>query len=165
MIDIVDFFKQQVELWNTENKCGFCWEFEAPLRESDVNESEKKNEECCVRVFLTNLSIRENRQYDRESTYIMRHGRDYSFDLHVVMYDRIDINVYQEQAYPLTVSKWVTILKPIRECLQCLDFCEILGRQMWVVNENWTTKIDWLDNNYTGWTVNMTLRDLNIDNC
>ena len=165
-MNVVDFFKRQVTKWDDELKCGFCWEFDAPLTESGVNESVMQTDpdDCCpVKVFITNLSERKNRQYQQTTGLLQRYSTDYTFTLHALMFDRVDTNVYSEQlGHPVSESKWETILSPIQSCIceeEILEFCEILCKNIHILAWNAITRINWLDNNYTGWSITITLRD------
>lgn len=165
-MDVVDFFKRQTDKWNTELKCGFCWEFDSPLTEAGVNESVMQTDpdECCpVKVFITNLTERKNRTYNQTTKLLTDYTIDYTFTLHALMFDRVDTNVYAEQiGHPISESKWETILKPIQDCIceeNVLEFCELLCKKILITGWNAITRINWLDNNYTGWSITMTLRD------
>ena len=164
-MDVIDFFKQQTNIWNEELKCGFCWEFDAPLTDAGVNESimQTDSDECCtVKVFITNLSERKNRQYNNNTGLLTEYTADYTFTLHVMAFDRIDTNVYSEQlGHPLEESKWISILKPLQDCVceeNVLKFCDIICKKIKIINWNAVTRINWLDN-YTGWSITITLRD------
>lgn len=165
-MNVVDFFRRQTEKWNEENKCGFCWEFDAPLTDAGVNESvmQTNPDECCpVKVFITNYSERPNRQYHPINRFLTSFSIDYTFTLSVVMFDVLGTNVYQEQiGHPISESKWDAILNRIRECICSsapFDFCEILGKDIQIINQTNVSRINWLDNNYTGWSITITLRD------
>lgn len=165
-MDVIDFFKQQTTKWNNETKCGFCWEFDAPLTDAGVNESVMQTDpdECCpVKVFITNLSERKNRTYNPQSKLLTDYTIDYTFTLHALYFDRVDTNVYQEQlGHPVTESKWVEILRPIQECVcpeEILEFCDLICKKILITSWNAVPRINWLDNNYTGWSITMTLRD------
>jgi len=164
-MNVVEFFRQQVNKWNIENKCGYCWEFDAPLRDSDANESLIKTNECCVRVMITNYSFRKNRTFHPVNGLVTDYNLEYTFTLNVVIPSIIDRNVYNEQEHPISESKWATILEPLQGCLDTenpYDFCEILGRDdVTIISENWIQRLDWLDNNYDGWAITMTLKDKN----
>lgn len=159
MYDIVEVLRDLIEAWDEERKCGFCWEFEAPLRESDLNESVQKTEECCVRVFVTNLRISKNRRYNLQAShYKASQVNSYSFDLNVLMRDDIGTNVYAEQAgHPISESKWERILKPLMLCIGDLDFCS-QSAVLTYGSENWEAIIDRYDS-YTGWRINMTINE------
>lgn len=165
-MDVVNFFKQQVTKWNDETKCGFCWEFDAPLTDAGVNESVMQTDpdECCpVKVFITNLSERKNRTYNTQSKLLTDYTIDYTFTLHALVFDEVGTNVYQEQlGHPVSESKWETILKPIEDCVcpeEILEFCDLICKKILITQWNAITRINWLDNNYTGWSITMTLRD------
>ena len=165
-MDIVNFFKRQTDLWNEDNKCGFCWSFGAPLTESGVNETviDKNCNDCClVNLFITNLSERKNRNYNNTTKLLIDYTIDYTFTLHVLALDRTDTNVYNEQiGYPVCESKWSNILRPLQKCVceeEVLKLCEILDKKILITNWNAITRINWLDNNYTGWSITMTFRD------
>lgn len=162
MIDIVKVIHKQIKIFNKKEKCGFCWEFEAPMRLSDLNESEKKNDDCCVRVFLTDLRIQKNRRYPSASPYWHNEKTNtYSFNLHLYMYDRVDLNVYKEQAgHPLRESKWIKILRPLMKCFDEFDFCKLTGKQLRYDAEIWDPQIDVFNSNYTGWIINYRLTEL-----
>ena len=55
-VDIVDFFKEQTETWNEEQRCGFCYSFGAPLFNSEINV--QQTDDCCMQVFLSNVSVK-----------------------------------------------------------------------------------------------------------
>lgn len=162
MIDIVKAFSDIVKHWNKNKRCGWCWEYEAPLRESDLNESEPKNDECCTRVFLTNYRISHNVVY-HPSGYVRRRDINHSLTLRIVRQDDIGLNVYEEQeGHPLSESKWATILNPIRECVNFADVCTSLGFGLHIVSENWSILIDEYDMNYTGWKVDLVIKEENV---
>jgi hypothetical protein len=81
----------------------------------------------------------------------------------VLKFDDVGTNVYQEQiGHPVSESKWQTILKPLEDCVcpeNILEFCELINKRILITQWNAITRINWLDNNYTGWSINMTLRD------
>ena len=175
-MDVVNFFKQQVDKWNAEEKCGFCWEFGAPQTIAGINEYvvETDVEECCpVLVFVTDRSYRKNKVYNQITGLLQDkdYTIDYTFTLHTLVMDRIDTNVYNEQkGHPISESKEETILRPLEVCL-CgdtpFDFCELICKDIKIINWNAITRINWLDNNYTGWSITMTLRDYDCtdNNC
>lgn len=165
-MNVVDFFKQQVERWNDDMACGFCWEFDAPLTDSGVNESVMQTdaEECCpVKAFITNYTFRHNRTYNPTTTMLTNDSIDHTLTLHILAFDRVDTNVYQEQiGHPVSEGKWETILNPLRQCVceeSLLEFCEIINKRILITAWNAVARINWLDNNYTGWSITMTLRD------
>jgi len=159
MIDVVKAFADMAEYWNTNNACGWCWEFEAPLRESDLNESQPKSDECCTRVMATNYRITKSRRYnDHLST--SQESITHNITLRFLRQDDIGKNVYTEQAgHPLSESKWATILDPMRQCINFEDACLVLGIVLPITRENWSPVIDEYDGNYTGWKVDLVITE------
>lgn len=161
MIDIVDFWKQQTEKWNDEQKCGFCWSFGAPLTESAAN-GQQTEDPCCVSLFVTNVTQSTVRGYANTGFQNSRE-ENHGFVLYVLKRDGIGVNNYNEMlGHPIEESKWETILKPLKQCVteeNVLEFCEILGINLQIPNWNMETKINWLDENYTGWMVRATFKE------
>ena len=163
-LDIMLFFSNLVTRWDDEDKCAFCWEFTAPLRDSDLNEYQfRNNEGCCLLVAITDYSFDTARRYNTKSKLISDKFIFHDFKLNVLTTDSLGRNVYDEiKDHPLTEGKWATTLKPIYDCMsedEILTFCLDLGYIVEI--ERWAgiTRIDWLDNNYTGWTFNVRLKE------
>ena len=112
---------------------------------------------------MTNLRVRTNRDYNPTTGYVSSLTKDYSFDLHVLYPDQVGINTYNEiPGHPIDESKWETILSPLYECWceeQLQDTCQIIRKALQVIGWDGRTQINWLDNNFTGWTYSITLRD------
>lgn len=163
-IDIVNFWKQQTDIWNEENKCGLCWQFSAPLVNSQINIVQ--TESCCVNVFLTDIKFREIKQRNATTGLVTNKTCVWTFSLWCLVQTDLGINNYNEiKNYPIEQSKWDTIFKPLIDCLGCdniLDTCEILG----VTNVNVDMNTDatlihnYLDNNYNGWKINYTFTQI-----
>lgn len=150
--------------WAAEEKCGFCWEFTAPMRESDLNEYVMKGEPCCLLVAVTDYRVQCSSPVNRSTGLRTLGAEIHDFNLHFITHDDIGKNVYNEiPGHPLAESKWATILKPIADCVVCdpLVFCEYLGFEMEVSLWRLIPRMDWLDSNYSGWTVNVQLRKNN----
>lgn len=158
MMDIVDFWAKQVQKWNDENKCGFCWEYAAPLVPSQINIVKPEN--CCVNVFLTDIRFREIKNRNAQTSLIVSKTCVWNFSVYVLLPKNLGINNYNEiKDHPISESKWETVFKPLIDCMGCdniLDTCEILG----VSNINVDMPSDavlvhnYLDMNYNGWRVN-----------
>lgn len=163
-MDIVEFWKDQVGLWNEQNKCGLCWEFAAPLVSSQINIVQE--ETCCVNVFLTDIRFREVKNRNATTGLITGKSCVWTFSLYVLKKENLGVNNYNEiKDHPVEESKWETIFKPIIDCLGCdniLDTCEILG----VTNVNVDMNQDailihnYLDANYNGWKLNYTFTQI-----
>lgn len=165
MTDVIGSISQMVSDWNADEKCGLCWEFTAPIRESDLNEYQKKTDECCVIVAVTDYRYQVITNVNRQSGLIINKSEVFNFNLHFLSLDDLGLNVYNEiPNHPLNESKWATILKPLADCAvtDLLTFCEYIGNELEIVNWIATPKIDWQDMNYTGWTVQVQLRNNNL---
>lgn len=165
MTDVIGTIATIVNNWNTEERCDLCWEFTAPLRESDLNEYQMKGDACCVLVAITDYRFQCSSPMNRQTGLLQLGAETHSFNMHVLSQDNVGLNVYNEiDGHPLSESKWATILQPLAECIACnpLDFCEPLGYNLEVVNWTMNPRIDWMDSNYSGWTINVQLRRNNI---
>ena len=140
-MDIVKFFSDQVSKWNDDNKCGFCWEFGAPL---------------------TRVARQRGATYHQTTNLLTSTYCDYSFNLHVVRKGDLGTNNYNEiSGHPIEESRWNEIYNPIAECLDCnlqLDFCEFLGIQANQIA--WSEEMEraYTDNNYYGWKITAKFR-------
>lgn len=161
MTDIIGTLAKAVSDWNDENKCDLCWEFTAPMRESDLNEYKQKSDCCCVIVAVTDYRWACNQTTNVSTGYVTQKAETFNFNLHFLAKDDLGLNVYNEiNGHPLSESKWSTILMPLMDCVGCnpIDFCTYLGLPLEVLNWSATSRIDWLDMNYTGWTISVSLR-------
>jgi len=164
-MDIVDFLSKQITKWNTEGKCGFCWQFGAPLVVSQVNiEQPEQDKDCCVNFFVTDISYRDGIIYNSAG---MRTANtcDWTFTAYAVIRKNLGINNYTEiKGHEVDSSKWVTVYKPLADCLGCgstFDFCDILGYEPRLLNRSASLVHNWLDDSYCGWKYTYTIR---VDN-
>jgi len=152
MIDIVNFYKDKVQQWNDENKCGFCYSFGAPLFNSELNIQQIEN--CCLNVFLTNIRTRSVYQQNSDNFFGRRilNSCIIAFDLYLILPSELGINNYNEiSGHPIEESKWETIFKPLLDCFGCgVNQCEtidgFMGYQKWEAN----LVHNYLDNVYNG---------------
>lgn len=161
-MDIVDFWSKQVAKWATENKCGLCWDYGAPLVQSQANIVKSTDgKECCVNIFVTDLSTKENINYGITGLRVDP-SCDYTFTVWAVTAVPLGVNNYNEiKNHPIDESKWVTVFKPIQECLSCdavLDFCTLLGNDVKLMAKSGVLVHNWQDKNYNGWRYTMTFR-------
>lgn len=165
MIDIVDVISQNVEAWQVDQKCDQCWEFTAPMLAGDLNEYQFKGDGCCVLVAITDFRYNCNPGFNPVTALSQMGSENYDFNLHILVQSEIGLNTYNEIGdHPLSESKWTKHLNPLMECLGCtpLDFCTYLGIPLQVTRWQATPRINWLDMNYDGWTINVQLRNNNV---
>lgn len=157
---IIDFFETLIEKWNNEQKCGFCWEFSAPLSESGMNKHQSENP-CCVHAFITDYATQSGYTKDRLTNLANREWCDHNFVLYVVMQSNLGINVYNEISnHSIDAGLWKSILKPIQNCLGCgneLELCE-MGYNFEITKWTMQTVLLKEDENYTGWKISGTFR-------
>ena len=163
-MDIVKFFSDQVTKWNTDNKCGFCWEFGAPLFEETTN-IQQTDEACCTYVFLTKVARQRGNEYAQSTGLLSKKWCDYSFNLHVLRKGDLGTNNYNEiKGHPIEESRWNEIYQPIANCLDCdlqLDFCEFFGIDANQMVWNEDMESNYMDNNYFGWRITAKFRIYN----
>lgn len=159
-MNIIDFFQAKTLVFNSENKCGFCWSFGAPLSESGMNSSKPANNaECCLHLFVTYYKTSSSFTRNSMTSLKNREWTDHIFTLFAVQNANLGTNTYNEQPlHPISESMWSTHLKPIQECLGngnelviCEPF-ELIRWDMEVVQR-------FEDQNYTGWKINGTFRE------
>lgn len=157
-MDIVDFWKQQAEKWNDEQKCGFCWDFGAPLIESQLNiQQSTADNKCCVKLFLTDLGFNQSNTYSQSTGFNNDKSCEYSYNLWVLMTSKLGVNNYNEiTGHSIDVSNWMTIYRPLLDCLGCelvLNQCEILGFDVEIKLWKGITVFNYSDMNYSGWKI------------
>lgn len=162
-MDYIKLLQQQVNMWQGQQKCGLCWSFNAPLQDSGVNKSTQREEACCVHVFVTDMNVREVRNYNTSTGFLSQKYDEVSLTIEFLKKSELGDNVYREQDYPLDQSKWDSILSPIKECLDSdapFDFCTITNRNLKIISRNWKVIVNNIHaENYVGWRVSLTLRD------
>jgi len=166
MTDVVSLFSEIVTRWNDEERCGFCWKFTAPMYDSELNEFQfTESDKCCILVAITDYGFEEIISRNTQ-TFLPSIDVVHTFNLHFLSTGDLGRNMYNEiKDHPLAESKWATILNPIRECIglsgvlaECPNTI-IIDR--WLFGQN-SVKLNWLDNNYDGWSVNVRLIDKNV---
>lgn len=162
-MDIVGFWAKQVEKWNNEKRCGFCWQYGAPLVHSEMsNQQFEAKEDCCVRVFVVDPSGSEGRTRNYRTGFITDEWCDENFTLYALMPVPMGVNNYNETlGYPIEESKWNSVYLPLKDCLGCdnlLDFCEIEGYEIEIVSKRWALVHNYLSEYYNGWRFTFQFR-------
>ena len=160
MINIFEVLKKQVEMWQAQNDCVFCFaDFEAPLRVSDLNESiAKTGQECCVRTFMTNYNVKPVRSQNNAGQSFVS-SINHSFLLWVIIPDEVDYNVHVEQkGHDVNESKIERIINKLLVCASNINICEIEPSTT-ISDENIDIVIDAFDMNYTGLKIKYTLNE------
>lgn len=166
-MDIVSFFKKLVDHYNTEQKCGFCWGYGAPLSESGMNKQELTEQDvCCMNIFLSDVEYRSEFRFSPSTQLPNYEGCFINFTLYVGrQIEDIGLNSFNEiPDHPVEESLWETVWKPLQDCFGCgreLDLCE-LGYNFDITK--WDMKLVKFkdDKNFTGWRVQGTFRIKNV---
>ncbi|TWP23126.1 hypothetical protein ETU10_08500 [Apibacter muscae] len=161
--DIIEFWEKQTTIWNDQKKCGECWDFSAPLVESQASIHQLKEEtKCCNHLFLTELEIDDVVTYDKKTGYPSQKYIDYSFDLYVLKTGALLSNNYNEiTGYPIEQSNWNKIYKPLIDCFSgenVLDFCRALGYDVQVNRKKISIVYNYLSNIYNGLKIKFIFR-------
>ena len=166
---IIDFFKALAAKYNDEQKCGFCWEFGAPLSESAMNNQQAvEGRQCCVNLFVADYKISSIYSVNNNTGLTTTEDCDHRFIVYVGQ-QREDIgqNVYNEiEGHEITSSLWAEVYKPLMDCLGCdraLYECE-LGFDFRVTAWDMETVKFKDDRNFTGWKITGRFRVPNLNN-
>jgi len=162
MIDIVNFYKDKVQQWNDENKCGFCYSFGAPLFNSELNI--QQIEDCCLNVFLVNYNIKPI--YKNDNVFFGYQNIDYflhNFDLYLILPSELGINNYNEiSGHPIEESKWKTIFFPLINCFSVEIFkCENINNFAGFIIDDISLVHNYLDNVYNGIKIKGKIKIMN----
>lgn len=160
-MDIVKFFADQVDKWNIEEKCGFCWNFGAPLVQSEIEKQQlPPDKPCCMNLFLTNIRFSDRVTRNPVTNLVVSSWCDWNFTLWVITPEPLGTNNYNEiLGHPVEESKWVKIFQPIQECLGCgslMDFCTLLGYDVNINSRNGEIVHNYGGQSYNGWRINFT---------
>lgn len=166
-MNFIDFFQRQIDKYNEDEKCGFCWFFSAPLIESAVNIQQlREDSKCCVQVmFLQDkqAAFSTSTTYDEKTTFIKDVFCTENFRLLFLIPfpNALGTNNYSEiEGHPIEESKSEKLME-LKDCISCgfqLDFCELIGTTWQVMKWEGYQRINYQNNNYLGYEVNVTLK-------
>lgn len=174
MGDIVELWRDIIEAYNIDVKCGFCWKFYAPLTEQKLNlvrdvlvepGSGESEDACCVHVFLLRNQpddFSSTPNYSQFST-ISDIVSTENYVVYFLIKSKEGLNNYNElPGYSIDESRHETIFKPLRECIDIsilTDLC-LLGQ---VTSYRGSYVYDYQDEQYYGLKVNFSQRITNYD--
>lgn len=163
-MDIVKFWKDQVGKWMEENKCGFCWEFHAPIKDDRIN-IQQFDDPCCVQVFVTDPVISKEVNYSPRTERMTYVSCRTTFTVRMLVHAELGTNMYNEiPEHPTQEGIWEKILNPLMECLGCgefLDWCELAGVNPRVREWRSTVEADYTDEVLYGWKTRITIEEKN----
>lgn len=161
-MDIAALWKKQTEKWNAEQKCSFCWNFGIPMQESQMNIQQlREGSRCCVQVLMTDVKFSQNNTFQNGQNF--NNYCEWTHSLYFLLPSQMGVKNYNEiEGYPAEQSKWETIYQPLYDCIGCdevMDFCETLGYHAAIVEWKGVPVYNYLDMNYDGWKLTITLRE------
>lgn len=164
-MNFIDFFQKQIEKYNNEQKCDFCWFFSAPLEESAINIQQLRDDsKCCVQVMFTQNegnAFGVQNQYDNRSSLLTDSFCSENFNLFFLIPNRLGQNNYNEiDGHGIEESRSAELMR-LKDCISCdlnLDFCEFLGMNFQITQWSGRQFLNYQDNNYIGYKVSVTLR-------
>lgn len=158
--------KNKVEYWNLQEKCGFQWEFSAPLWTSTINNVQVQNPDA-IQVMLcwnTNLLYDGSIQYDSTLGLPSISPASDNFDLYFLLASNIDINNYNEaEGHPIEEAR-IWDLEKLLECIKdtsLIDVCATLKDYQVTRWQVYGIPQNFADNNYIGFRVSVSLRKYN----
>lgn len=155
---ILDTWKHIVEQLDQEKKCGFCWDFFAPMTEIDLNLVNQKKNCCCVNVFLL-----RNKTQDFSTNISLTPFQTVgnvvdieNYDVYFLIKSKPGINNYNEKyGHPIAESRHKTIFEPLRHCINHSILSGICGIGL-VTSWNGTYIYDYSDEQYYGIKIAIT---------
>ena len=162
---LIDFLEKQVQKWNTENKCGQCYEFYAPLTEEALNKQQIKD--CCVNVMLTRdrgQAFGVDKTYNTQTGTKSDEWEFKNFTLFFIVPQGVNINNHTEILGHSTELSKSKLLEDLEECIIDLelDFCEFIGTEWQVTQWSAQQLLNYRDNNYTGYRISISIRKRKI---
>lgn len=161
-MDIVKLWQDIANNYNTNLKCGFCWNFGAPLTESAINAQQNTNtNKCCVNLFLTDIGFESGFEEDFNKASVNKYC-DYYFNIWVLLPTNLGVNNYNEiPNHEISQSNWATIYKPLFDCLGCDfdgQFCLNLGYPVSIKKWRMSQVVKYQDANYSGYKIQAIFR-------
>lgn len=158
---LIPFFEKQINKWNVENKCGQCFRFYAPLTEESLNK--QQIEDCCVNVMLTrdrNNAFGVDRTYNALLGNLSDTFEYKNFTLFFIVPQGVNLNNYKEILNNDTTNSKSVLLEDLEQCIidTELNFCEFIGQDWQLTQWNAQQLLNFRDNNYTGYRVNVSIR-------
>lgn len=159
---LTKFFKQQIDKWNEDSKCGYCYEFHAPLTEDALNKQQIKDP-CCVQVMLTRdrgEAFRTDRTFNNTIGIVDQQWHYKQFTLYFLLSQQESLNNYDEILGNDIEESKSTFLEDIECCIDDLefDFCEFIGTDWQLFQWSAFQLINYRDYNYTGYRLSVTIR-------
>lgn len=156
---IVDYLQTLIEKYDTDNQCGFCWNF-IYARKDYANIQPAKDKEHCIQFVLEYWKLRNIRVLTDDVDYTSQ--QEYQFRIFVGINSKLDIQYHNELQQPTDEGKYELYIKKIEDCLIDnfeVDVCEdpLVRLNTW----EFEPKINKYDDNFDGGYLTGTLIFLN----
>lgn len=162
----INIIKDVIQNWNQTQKCGFCWEFHAPLWVNTINNVQIKNTSAVQVMLVWNQDL----LYDGNINYHPTMGtpeivnNTENFTLYFLLPSNLDLNNYDEaEGHPLEEGR-IWELAKLMDCLKesnILDYCNGLSVEYLLTRwQVYGIPQNFYDNNYIGFRVAVTLKNL-----
>lgn len=161
-MNVAQFFKEIVEKYNEQQKCGFCWNFKHVKGESGMNTIRlTEDNKCCVQLILTYQQKSHSERFNFTTTGTTETYCDNIFTIYAVRTANLGTNFGNEiPNHDYTESISSEIIEPLFDCLTCdniIDLCDfnvVSGITQWRAEE-----VLFLgDHNFSGIKINGAFR-------
>lgn len=166
-MNVIGVLKTEINKFNTETKCGLCWEFVPGGRKDYFNNIELiEGEECCVYVGVT--EIKTNSGFVTSGEFVRKEYTDWNVKMFAGIPSSLDIQFYNENPeHPEVEGKWEKYINPIFECFGSgcveMDLCNIHNCKglttVEVVKWSSTMVMNYNDMNLDGIEIQATFRE------
>lgn len=167
-MNIIEVLATEIAKWQTEGKCGLCWEYVPGGRADYFNNLQPRvNEDCCVYVGV--LSIKQSSGFQISGEFVNKRYCDWRVRIIAGIPSSLDIQFFNENPdYPADQGKWEKYIFPIFSCFGgcCveMDLCNIhncSGNVTTVEPIRWESEmvLNYADLNLDGVLIDATFRE------
>lgn len=154
----VSFWSALIKSYNRQKKCGFCWNFYAPLTEIKLNQVQLKKE-CCVNVFLVwdkGVDFDTQVNFDNDKGITINPMERLHYDIYFLMQSTEGKNNYNEKRFhSVNESRYETIIKPLHQCIN-MDIITDVCAEFGISSFSGKNIYDYQDEQYYGVRISVT---------
>ena len=163
-MNLINFFKDVAEQYNTEQRCGFCWTFKKVKGEAGLNTLRlTDSEKCCVHIVLTYERKSNSERYNFETGARTEMYLDNQFTIYVVKTSDLGRNYGDEiKGHNETESVSASIIQPLFNCLtgeNVIDLCYVGDITLGIVQWSAEEVLFLGDQNFSGIKINGVFRE------